>query len=109
MIFDKTGTLTKGSHQVQKIIPLNEQFSADDILQYAAALQQSSEHHIAHGIMQKLKEKNLELWKSTDFNYMQGVGVTGTVNGKTLWRQVPIILNRKTGKYQLFLWKLTRR
>lgn len=69
---------------MQKIIPLNGQFSADDILQYAAALQQNSEHHIAHGIMQKLKEKNLELWKSTDFNYMQGVGVTGTVNGKSI-------------------------
>jgi Cu2+-exporting ATPase len=69
---------------VQKIIPLNGQFSADDILQYAAALQQNSEHHIAHGIMHKLKEKNLELWKSTDFNYMQGVGVSGTVNGKSI-------------------------
>jgi Cu2+-exporting ATPase len=84
IIFDKTGTLTKGSHEVQKIIPLNGQFSADDILQYAAALQQNSEHHIAHGIMHKLKEKNLELWKSAGFSYLQGIGVTGTVNGKNI-------------------------
>ncbi|SHL10165.1 Cu2+-exporting ATPase [Chitinophaga jiangningensis] len=84
IIFDKTGTLTKGSHEVQKIIPLDGQFSADDILQYAAAIQQNSEHHIAHGVMRRLKEKNLELWKSTDFNYMQGVGVTGIVNGKSV-------------------------
>lgn len=84
IIFDKTGTLTKGSHEVQKVIPLNGKFSADVILQYAAAIQQNSEHHIAHGIMRRLKEKNLELWKSSDFNYMQGVGVTGTVNGKDI-------------------------
>lgn len=84
IIFDKTGTLTQGSHQVQKVIPLTTLFSADDMLQYAAALQQNSEHHIAHGIMQKLKEKNLELWRATDFKYIQGVGVTGMVNGKSI-------------------------
>ena len=76
IIFDKTGTLTKGSHTVQKIIPLTEQ--------YAAAVQQNSEHHIAKGIMQTLSEKKLELWKSDNFRYMQGIGVTGIVNGKSV-------------------------
>ena len=82
IIFDKTGTLTKGAHEVQQIIPLNSQYTPDEILRYAAAIQQNSEHHIAHGIIRKLKQKNLELWKSSDFRYIQGVGVTGTVNGK---------------------------
>lgn len=82
IIFDKTGTLTKGTHEVQQIIPLNDQFSEDQILQHAAAIQQNSEHHIAHGVMRKLKEQHLELWKSTGFRYMQGIGVTGIVNGK---------------------------
>jgi P-type Cu2+ transporter len=82
IIFDKTGTLTKGSHEVQKVIPLSDQFSETDILQYAAAIQQHSEHHIAHGIMKVLKDRKLELWRSSDFQYIQGVGVSGTVNGK---------------------------
>ncbi|HJT72487.1 MAG TPA: heavy metal translocating P-type ATPase [Chitinophaga sp.] len=82
IIFDKTGTLTKGSHEVQKVIPLTDQYTPDEILQYAAAVQQNSEHHIAHGVMRKLKEKGLPLWTSTNFRYMQGIGVTGTVNGK---------------------------
>ncbi|MVT07909.1 heavy metal translocating P-type ATPase [Chitinophaga tropicalis] len=82
IIFDKTGTLTKGSHEVQKVIPLADQYTASEILQYAAAVQQNSEHHIAHGVMRKLKEKSLPLWTSTDFRYMQGIGVTGVVNGK---------------------------
>lgn len=84
IIFDKTGTLTKGSHEIQQIIPLTNQYNSDEILQYAAAIQQNSEHHIAHGIMRKLKQKKLELWNSSDFRYIQGVGVTGTVNGKKL-------------------------
>lgn len=82
IIFDKTGTLTKGSHEVQKIISISDTFSNDEILQYAAAIQQHSEHYIARSILKTLKEKNLQLWQSSDFNYMQGVGVTGTVNGK---------------------------
>lgn len=82
VIFDKTGTLTKGSHEVQQIIPLNDNFNADQILQYTAAIQQNSEHHIAHGIMRTLREKHLDLWSSSDFRYMQGIGVSGTVNGK---------------------------
>ena len=82
IIFDKTGTLTKGSHEVQKIIPLSKQYNPDEILQYAASVQQQSEHHIAGGILKKLKEKKLELWKSDAFEYMQGIGVKGKVNGK---------------------------
>ena len=84
IIFDKTGTLTKGSHTVQKIIPLTEHYSENDLLQYAAAVQQNSEHHIAKGIMQTLSEKKLELWKSDNFRYMQGIGVTGMVSGKSV-------------------------
>lgn len=84
IIFDKTGTLTKGSHAVQKVIPLTDKYSADEIVQYAAAVQQNSEHHIAKGTLNYLKEKNLALWKSEKFQYMQGVGVEGIVNGKNV-------------------------
>jgi Cu2+-exporting ATPase len=82
IIFDKTGTLTKGSHEVQKIISHSDSFTSDEILQYVAAVQQQSEHYIARGIIRKLKENNLDLWKVSDFSYDQGIGVTGMVNGK---------------------------
>ena len=84
IIFDKTGTLTKGSHEVQMVIPLSNNITENEVLQYAAALQQQSEHHIAHGVMAALKKRNLELWRSSDFKYIQGVGVSGIVNGKNV-------------------------
>ena len=84
IIFDKTGTLTKGTHEVQQVIPLSNQYTPHQILQYAAAVQQNSEHHIAHGVIRKLKQEGLELWKSEDFRYIQGVGVKGIVNGKNV-------------------------
>ena len=84
VIFDKTGTLTKGSHEVQKIIPLTDQYTEAEILQYAAAAQQRSEHHIAHGILRKLKVKKLELWQSQNFQYMKGVGISATINNRNV-------------------------
>ena len=84
IIFDKTGTLTKGSHAVEKVIPLTDKYAADEMIQYAAAVQQYSEHHIAKGILKTLKERNLELWKSENFSYMAGIGVKALVNGKEI-------------------------
>src|SRR5699024_11450072 len=67
--------------EVQRVITLDN-FSEDEIIQYAAAVQQNSEHHIAKGMIKLLKEKKLQLWKSDNFQYMQGIGVKGTVNDK---------------------------
>jgi P-type Cu2+ transporter len=82
IIFDKTGTLTKGSHEVQQLIPLANEYTSDQLLQYAAAVQSNSEHHIAHGILSRIKRDGLELWPSQNFKYLPGMGVAATVNGK---------------------------
>jgi P-type Cu2+ transporter len=84
VIFDKTGTLTKGSHEVQQILSLTDKYSSNEILQYAAAAEQHSEHHIAHGLTKKLKQEQLELWKSEDFEYTKGVGVSARIHGKKI-------------------------
>jgi Cu2+-exporting ATPase len=95
IIFDKTGTLTKGSHEVQHIISTTGKYSETEILQYVAAIQQHSEHYIARGIIKALKEKNLELWQSSDFTYLQGIGISGKVNGKTVVAAGPNYFSKK--------------
>ena len=64
-------------------------------MQYVAAVQQHSEHYIARGILKKLKEKNLSLWQSSDFKYMQGIGVSGIVNGKKVIAAGPNYFNNQ--------------
>lgn len=59
------------------------------------SVQQNSEHHIAHGILRKLKEKNLPLWKVEDFQYMQGIGVSGTVSGRKVLSVGPNYFKQK--------------
>ena len=95
VIFDKTGTLTRGSHEVQNVISLSDKYSAEDILQYAASAQQNSEHHIAHGILKKLKEKKLELWKSENFQSMKGIGISSMVKNKQVIAAGPNFFKQK--------------
>ncbi len=82
IVFDKTGTLTKGSHEVQKIILFQDGLSEDEALKYAASVQQNSEHHIGHGLLNKARQKGLTLWPLEKFSYIQGVGVKGIANNK---------------------------
>ncbi len=49
-VFDKTGTLTNGKLELENIEIINSDYSKDDILQIAAALESASEHPIAKAI-----------------------------------------------------------
>src|SRR5699024_10505373 len=46
VVFDKTGTLTQGEFGVTNIVP-EEGYKEEDVLNYAASLEQNSEHPIA--------------------------------------------------------------
>jgi Cu2+-exporting ATPase len=81
IVFDKTGTLTKGEFGVTRIETIGT-ISKNELLQYAASLEQSSEHPIAVGVMRKAKEEKLEIFKTENFHAITGKGVEATVNGK---------------------------
>ena len=84
VVFDKTGTLTKGTHSLTSIKSLSEQYTEDELLRLAAAVEQHSEHYIAKGIINKAKEMKLKIPKAGNFNYMPGVGLEGIVEGKEI-------------------------
>ncbi|WP_077330027.1 heavy metal translocating P-type ATPase [Virgibacillus siamensis] len=81
VVFDKTGTLTKGEFGVTNIVP-NKQYKEEEILNWAASLEQNSEHPIAAGIVNSAKEKKLKLNKITDFESIIGKGIQGIIDGK---------------------------
>lgn len=82
IVFDKTGTLTKGSHEVTRIVVLDQSYSEESLLKTATAVESESEHHISKGLVRKMKELKLEFPTVSDFKYHAGVGVSGTVEGK---------------------------
>ena len=79
LVFDKTGTLTKGKFGVNYIQILKDEFSEEDIVQYAGTLEQNSEHPIALGILNKLEEMSLEKLDVSDFEAIKGTGVPGPI------------------------------
>jgi len=81
IIFDKTGTLTKGSHQLDIIKSLNENYKEQDILRLAAAIEQHSEHYISQGILRKSREEGIDIPEGKNFNYLPGEGLEGMVEG----------------------------
>lgn len=83
LVFDKTGTLTKGKFGVTRIESISD-FAKDEVLTLAAALEQSSEHPIAVGIVDKAKQNGITLPQVRNFNSITGKGVEASVEGKDI-------------------------
>src|SRR6187399_1605831 len=94
IVFDKTGTLTKGDFGVTRIETVGA-ISKNELLQYATALEQSSEHPIAVGMIKKAKEEKLEMLRADNFNAITGKGVEARVNEKNIKVVSPGYLKEK--------------
>ncbi|WP_045465361.1 copper-translocating P-type ATPase [Sporocytophaga myxococcoides] len=82
MVFDKTGTLTQGEFGVTRYESASNEFSREDILMFAGAIEQNSEHPIATGILAKVKKLNFQLPKTANFQAISGKGIEASVAGR---------------------------
>jgi Cu2+-exporting ATPase len=90
VIFDKTGTLTEGKPQVVEIMPAGNPLLANDLLRLVASAEQSSEHPLAHAVVDKARAMNLALEAVEGFEAIPGHGLRANVAGKYL-----LVGNRK--------------
>jgi heavy metal translocating P-type ATPase len=81
LILDKTGTLTDGRPQIVSI-DSHDGMGADDILRFAAALDQASKHPVAQAIVAAAKERGLTLPIPEDVAEIPGEGVIGFIDGR---------------------------
>jgi len=79
VVMDKTGTITKGKPEVTDVESFDNK--EDFVLRIAASLEKNSEHPLAEAVI--TKAKNLELSKVTNFEIIEGKGLTGKVDGKS--------------------------
>ena len=84
IVFDKTGTLTVGKFEVSKIVSLQKDLTENEIIRLASALEQQSEHPIATGILQKVKDLSISIPATENFNAITGKGVEATVENKKI-------------------------
>jgi len=81
VVFDKTGTLTQGRFGVSDVIALAE-MEEDEILAWAASVEDQSQHPIARGVVDSAKEKGIAFKSVADFNSLTGRGAEATIEGR---------------------------
>ncbi len=84
VILDKTGTITKGVPTVTDIISTQPDWDSSTIIQYAASIEKLSEHPLANAIVAKAHEQKATLYNTEQFSALEGIGVTGMVDGKKI-------------------------
>ena len=79
---DKTGTITSGQPRVTDILPA-EGVTEQELLIYALALEQKSEHPLARAVL--ARAAGLTAPEVSDFQALPGNGLTAVLEGKALW------------------------
>jgi len=80
VVLDKTGTITTGKPVVTLVRAFNG-FSEDEVIRLAAAVEQWSEHPVAHAIMARVAAPEA----STGFRAIPGRGAEAVVAGRTVF------------------------
>jgi P-type Cu2+ transporter len=82
VLFDKTGTLTKGEPALTHLAAAG--LSEDEVLALAAAAEADSEHPLARAIVAAARDRGLTVPPAGDFRSSAAVGVTATVEGRSV-------------------------
>lgn len=88
--FDKTGTLTKGELTVTDTV-LVDGTTEDDLLRYAAALEERSEHPIGEAVVEAAEDADVRIPSALDFENLAGKGVRATVEGTRYYAGKPAL------------------
>jgi Cu+-exporting ATPase len=81
VVFDKTGTLTAGHPQVTDVLAW-EGWPEDQVLAWAAALEEKSEHPLAEAVTHAAAHRQLQLPPLAAFEAIPGLGVKALINGQ---------------------------
>ena len=88
VVLDKTGTLTIGRPLLQAVLP-SPSWQQDGtearetlLLQWAASLEQQTQHPLAHALIQAAQEQQIPLLPVQDSHTEAGLGVLGVVAGE---------------------------
>ena len=88
VLLDKTGTITEGKPTVTHIVtakrPDGTPIAPAEVLKWAAAVEQRSEHPLAAAILRAAKDKQVDILPVEKFAVMEGRGARGTVDRRII-------------------------
>lgn len=79
-VFDKTGTITVGKPRLKQVYAANG-FDADNVLRYAAAVEQGSSHLLARVLVERAERDRIPVPRAIRHVEAPGQGVLGVVDG----------------------------
>lgn len=82
IVLDKTGTITKGKPQVTDIYPIHT--TKDELLRYAASIENASQHPLAKAIVQYVQDLQMSFETVDSFEMMSGLGLKGQLKSDVL-------------------------
>ena len=83
-LFDKTGTLTSGKPKAIDFIKINSDYSDEELIAKAAALEEVTEHPLALAVREYAKEQNISTAKAKNVKAVFGRGVKGVIDEKAV-------------------------
>ena len=81
IVFDKTGTLTRGEPVVTDVVAVND-FTEEQVLTYAAALEATSEHPLAQAVLKRAQENKINIATTEKFAALSGLGAKAILAGR---------------------------
>lgn len=83
VVLDKTGTVTEGRMSLVEVIPMSG-MERRELLKFAGAAEDASEHPIARAIAERAREELGELASVESFKNRAGLGVEAIVDGRAV-------------------------
>jgi P-type Cu+ transporter len=83
VVLDKTGTITEGRPALTRVLAADGD-PEEEVLTLAASLEAGSEHPLARAIMTAAEERGLSPRSVSDFQALNGKGVSARLDGATL-------------------------
>jgi len=106
LVVDKTGTITKGELEVVDIQSFNQQYTSEQVLQFAAIAEKNSEHPLAKTIIEAASKAGLDVLQPDIFEHHTGLGVLVNVDGTSiiagntrLMEKYAVEIHREAQKY----------
>jgi Cu+-exporting ATPase len=91
VVLDKTGTITEGRPAVTEVMTAGRQdgktaseWSSDEVIRYAAAVERWSEHPLAAAIVREAELRSLEVPAAIEFEVKEGRGASALVEEKSI-------------------------
>ncbi|MGB3977585.1 MAG: heavy metal translocating P-type ATPase, partial [Tepidanaerobacteraceae bacterium] len=84
LVLDKTGTITKGQPEVTDIISQGD-MTPEEILMFAAIAEKNSEHPLGEAIVDRARQKSMDIVDAEDFMAIPGHGIYAKIQGKDVY------------------------